>query len=115
MPSRCFPWKDMTASVIENDRLDKSYRDFESRQTVMVAGMDEGGAAATRPHTGRRRNEAARAAILDATVDLLRAGGLNALTIDAVAQAAGVGRQTISRRWPSNGTMLVEAMGLQAA
>ena len=71
--------------------------------------------AANRPHTGRRRNEAARAAILDATVDLLQSGGLNALTIEAVAQVAGVGRQTIYRWWPSKGAMLAEAMGLQAA
>ena len=76
--------------------------------------MDEGGAAANRPHTGRRRNEAARAAILDATVDLLRTGGLNSLTVDAIAQVAGVGRQTIYRWWPSKGAMLAEAMGLQA-
>src|SRR6201994_3643808 len=75
--------------------------------------MDEGAAAANRPHTGRRRNEAARAAILDATVDLLRAGGLGSLTIDAIAQVAGVGRQTIYRWWPSKGAMLAEAMGLQ--
>jgi AcrR family transcriptional regulator len=68
----------------------------------------------SRPHTGRRRNEAAREAIMDATVDLLRSGGLNALTIDAIAQAAGVGRQTIYRWWPSKGAMLAEAMGLQA-
>src|ERR1700754_5121324 len=73
--------------------------------------MDEGGTTASRPHTGRRRNEAARAAILDATVDLLRTGGL---TIDAIAQVAGVGRQTIYRWWPSKGAMLAEAMGLQA-
>ena len=76
--------------------------------------MDEAGDAPNRPHTGRRRNEAARAAILDVTVDLLRTGGLNSLTIDAIAQAAGVGRQTIYRWWPSKGAMLAEAMGLQA-
>jgi AcrR family transcriptional regulator len=67
-----------------------------------------------RAHTGRRRNEAAREAILDATLDLLRSGGLSSLTIDAIAQAAGVGRQTIYRWWPSKGAMLAEAMGLQA-
>jgi AcrR family transcriptional regulator len=78
-----------------------------------AAGMTS--ETANRPHTGRRRNEAARAAILDATMGLLRSGGLNALTIDAVAQAAGVGRQTIYRWWPSKGAMLAEAMGLQAA
>jgi AcrR family transcriptional regulator len=80
----------------------------------LPAGRDQAGQAPNRPHTGRRRNEAARTAILDATVDLLRTGGLNALTIDAIAQAAGVGRQTIYRWWPSKGAMLAEAMGLQA-
>jgi AcrR family transcriptional regulator len=77
--------------------------------------MTEEVKAASRPHTGRRRNEAARAAILTATVDLLRDGGLDSLTIDAIAQAAGVGRQTIYRWWPSKGAMLAEAMGLLAA
>jgi AcrR family transcriptional regulator len=76
--------------------------------------MDEEVQAPNRPHTGRRRNEAAREAILDTTVELLRSGGLTALTIDAIAQAAGVGRQTIYRWWPSKGAMLAEAMGLQA-
>ena len=71
--------------------------------------------ATARPHTGRRRNEAAREAILDATVRLLQDGGLDSLTVDAIAQAAGVGRQTIYRWWPSKGAMLAEAMGLQAA
>src|SRR6201994_2990491 len=77
--------------------------------------MDEEGKAPHRAHTGRRRNEAARAAILAATVDLLRDGGLGNLTIEAIARAAGVGRQTICRWWPSKGAMLAEAMGLQAA
>jgi AcrR family transcriptional regulator len=80
-----------------------------------MGGMEEEGKTLNRPHTGRRRNEAARAAILAATVDLLRDGGLGNLTIDAIAQAAGVGRQTIYRWWPSKGAMLAEAMGLQAA
>jgi AcrR family transcriptional regulator len=79
-----------------------------------VDRVDEAGDAPNRPHTGRRRNEAARAAILEATVDLLRTGGLNSLTVDAIAQAAGVGRQTIYRWWPSKGAMLAEAMGLRA-
>ena len=76
--------------------------------------MTEEAAVPNRPHTGRRRNEAARAAILGAAVDLLRTNGLNTLTIDAIAEAAGVGRQTIYRWWPSKGAMLAEAMGLQA-
>lgn len=64
----------------------------------------------TRQHTGRRRNAAARDAILDTTFELLRAEGTSGLTIDAVAEAAGVGRQTIYRWWPSKGAVMAEAM-----
>jgi AcrR family transcriptional regulator len=67
-----------------------------------------------RPHTGRRRNDAARDAILDATFDLLRSGDLGAVTIDAIAAAAGVGRQTIYRWWPTKGAVVAEAMVRQA-
>ena len=63
-----------------------------------------------RPHTGRRRNAAARDAILDATFELLRAQGTSGITIDAIAEAAGVGRQTIYRWWPTKGAVVAEAM-----
>jgi AcrR family transcriptional regulator len=63
-----------------------------------------------RQHTGRRRNAAARDAILDATFELLRTEGADSLTIDAIAEAAGVGRQTIYRWWPSKSAVAVEAM-----
>jgi AcrR family transcriptional regulator len=63
-----------------------------------------------RPHTGRRRNDAAREAILDATFGLLRAQGTGGVTIDAIAEAAGVGRQTIYRWWPTKGAVVAEAM-----
>jgi AcrR family transcriptional regulator len=65
---------------------------------------------APRPHTGRRRNAAAREAILDATFDLLREQGTGGVTIDAIAEAAGVGRQTIYRWWPTKGAVVAEAM-----
>jgi AcrR family transcriptional regulator len=64
----------------------------------------------TRQHTGRRRNAAARDAILQAAFELLRTGGARGLTIDAIAEAAGVGRQTIYRWWPSKGAVMAEAM-----
>jgi AcrR family transcriptional regulator len=63
-----------------------------------------------RPHTGRRRNEAAREAILDSTLGLLLASGVDGLTIDAIADAAGVGRQTIYRWWPGKGAVVADAM-----
>lgn len=69
---------------------------------------------APRPHTGRRRNAAAREAILDATFELLRAQGTGGVTIDAIAGAAGVGRQTIYRWWPTKGAVVAEAMTRRA-
>jgi AcrR family transcriptional regulator len=63
-----------------------------------------------RPHTGRRRNDAAKEAILDAAFRLLSAPRLETLTIDAIAAEAGVGRQTIYRWWPSKGAVLADAL-----
>jgi AcrR family transcriptional regulator len=81
---------------------------------LMNAPEAEGGGPANqrprRPHTGRRRNDAAREAILDTTLELLRSGGVGGLTIDAIADAAGVGRQTIYRWWPSKGAVVAEAI-----
>ncbi len=67
-----------------------------------------------RPHTGRRRNDAAKAAILDATFRLLSGPGTEAATIDAIAAEAGVGRQTIYRWWPSKGAVVAEALARHA-
>ena len=66
--------------------------------------------APRRPHTGRRRNDAARDAILDAAFRLLSDPGTAELTIEAIAAEAGVGRQTIYRWWPSKGAVLADAL-----
>jgi AcrR family transcriptional regulator len=71
------------------------------RNTVVVTA---------RQHTGRRRNEAARQAILDSAVNLLRTNDASAVSVDAIAQGAGVGKQTIYRWWPSKGAVLLEAL-----
>ncbi len=68
-----------------------------------------------RPHTGRRRNEAGRRAILDATLRLLRKRGTDALTIEAIAREADVSRQTIYRWWPSRAAILYEAASRTAS
>ncbi|MYW04982.1 TetR/AcrR family transcriptional regulator [Streptomyces sp. SID3343] len=66
--------------------------------------------APRRPHTGRRRNEDARTAILDAVLVLLGDSGGAPVTIDTIARAAGVGKQTIYRWWPSKGAVLLDAL-----
>jgi AcrR family transcriptional regulator len=68
-----------------------------------------------RPHTGRRRNEAAHQAILDAALELLANGDTAPVTIDAIAAAAGVGKQTVYRWWPSKGALLLDALTRKAA
>jgi AcrR family transcriptional regulator len=67
-----------------------------------------------RPHTGRRRNDAARDAILDAAFRLLSGPETDGVTIDAIAAEAGVGRQTIYRWWPSKGAVVADALARHA-
>lgn len=53
------------------------------------------------PVRGRPRDPRTRAAILVAARALLERGGLTAVTIEAIAQKAGVSRPTIYRYWPN--------------
>lgn len=53
------------------------------------------------PARGRPRDPRTRAAILTAARGLLERGGLTAVTIEAIAQKAGVSRPTIYRYWPN--------------
>jgi AcrR family transcriptional regulator len=67
-----------------------------------------------RAHTGRRRNEAAREAIIDAAIALLQQVGYEGFTIERLARDAGVGKQTIYRWWPSKAAVIAEAVGTRA-
>ncbi len=58
-------------------------------------------ASSAPPVRGRPRDPRTRAAILFAARDLLERGGLTAVTIEAIAQKAGVSRPTIYRYWPN--------------
>jgi AcrR family transcriptional regulator len=78
----------------------------------MLHGMQD--AAGRRPHTGRRRNDAAKDAILDAAFGLLSDPATETLTVDVIAAAAGVGKQTIYRWWPSKGAVIAEALARHA-
>ncbi|UOE44118.1 TetR/AcrR family transcriptional regulator [Agromyces larvae] len=62
------------------------------------------------PKRGRPRSAQADRAILEAARDLLIADGYEQLTMQAIAERAGVGRQTVYRRWPSKATIIAEAV-----
>jgi AcrR family transcriptional regulator len=68
----------------------------------------------TRPggrRVGRPRDARADEAILDAAVGVLAAGGPQRFTVDAVAAAAGVGKATIYRRWPTRADLVLATAG----
>jgi AcrR family transcriptional regulator len=68
------------------------------------------------PHTdiprrpGRPRSERARRAILDAAADLLLDEGIARVSMDAVAERAGVSKATIYRWWPSKERLALDAL-----
>ena len=59
---------------------------------------------------GRPRSEASRQAILEATRALLTEHGFEHLAIHLVAEAAGVGKQTVYRWWPNKAALVATAV-----
>jgi AcrR family transcriptional regulator len=59
---------------------------------------------------GRPRRAAARPEIIEATLELLAERGFQGATIDAIADRAGVGRNTIYRRWDAKEELIADAL-----
>ena len=58
---------------------------------------------------GRPRSEQARLAILRSTLKLLADKGFSELTIESVADHAGVGKATVYRWWPDKAALIADA------
>lgn len=73
--------------------------------------------ASAQPHRGNRhgRSEAAREAILHAADDLLVEKGFAGVTVEGIAKAAGVAKQTVYRWWSSKTDVLMDAFLEDAA
>ncbi|WP_433225153.1 TetR/AcrR family transcriptional regulator [Microtetraspora malaysiensis] len=56
------------------------------------------------------RTARSRATILQAAVDLCAERGYNAVTMEAIATRAQVGKPTLYRWWPSKGTLFLDAL-----
>jgi len=63
---------------------------------------------------GRPRSAESEAALLDAAYWRMLDLGYDALTVDAIAKAAGAGKQTIYRRWPHKAALVIEAVAAKA-
>jgi len=64
---------------------------------------------------GRPRSERADQAILEAALQLLVAQGYDGMSMEGVAVAAGVGKPTIYRRYPSKRELVIAAVSAFAA
>ena len=62
------------------------------------------------PGRGRPRSQKAREAILHAAAELLLNRGLDAVSMDAVAEHAGVSKATIYRWWPTKEALALDAL-----
>jgi AcrR family transcriptional regulator len=58
---------------------------------------------------GRPRSEQAHQAILRSTLRILGQSGFSELTIEDVADRAGVGKATVYRWWPNKGALVADA------
>lgn len=59
---------------------------------------------------GRPRSEQAKDAVLAAALQLVARDGYPDVTIKAIATAAGVGRQTVYRWWPTKADVVLDAV-----
>jgi AcrR family transcriptional regulator len=79
----------------------------ERENTVAGVRDDEARRAPGRPRSAR-----ADEAIIEAVLDLMADGTtVEALSMEAVAARAGVGKATIYRRWPNKESLIVDAIG----
>ena len=75
----------------------------------MLSTTDPTSLARNKRTPGRTRSEAARTAILNATLHLLEEQSLQQISIEAIAKEAGVGKATIYRWWSSKVSVVIDA------
>jgi AcrR family transcriptional regulator len=59
---------------------------------------------------GRPKSETARRAVLSAALDLVAEKGYQAVTIEGIAERAGVAKTTIYRSWPGKAAVVMDAV-----
>src|SRR5258706_6647901 len=87
-----------------NAKLSSSIPELQQKGRALIESQ-EGGSGVR----GRPRSEESRQAILKAATELLREHGLRRMSIEGVAERAGVAKKTIYRWWPSKGALALDA------
>ena len=59
----------------------------------------------------RPRSEEAHRKVLEAAIALFADRGLDAASMDSIAEASGVSKATIYKHWPNKDTLILEALG----
>jgi AcrR family transcriptional regulator len=59
---------------------------------------------------GRPRSERARSAVLAAATELLVSGGVQAVTMEAIAARARVSKSTVYKWWPTRGHVMLDSL-----
>src|SRR3984885_1516039 len=100
------------AETLDTGSLNTGTLDTGSLNTGTPDTGAEAGPARVAPRRpGRPRSEQAEQAIIEATLDLFAEQGFEGVCVEAVAARAGVGKATISRRWPNKEELLLAAFG----
>src|SRR3982750_1368040 len=58
----------------------------------------------------RTRSEAAHRKVIEAALELVADRGVEATSMDAIAEASGVSKATIYKHWPDKNALLLELM-----
>ncbi|MFE6865081.1 TetR/AcrR family transcriptional regulator [Kitasatospora sp. NPDC057692] len=93
---------------------DKDQHAIAAQPRPATGSRAVGGRASAASGGSGRRSEAARLAVLNAADDLLVEQGFEGLTIEGIAAAAGVAKQTIYRWWKSKVDILFDNLVLDA-
>ena len=100
----------MTRSLAGAVMMDTVKVESSREAAVEPTTGDEDAGADEAPRRGRPRSKGVDESILVATLELAGEVGIKGMSMDELAQRAGVSKATIYRRWPSKEILVLQAL-----